>query len=125
MIHPFEFDETVNSGDMIITTCAVTKGDLPIKVFWSLNGKSIDNVDGVNVMMTKKRVSQLSIDDVQEYHAGKYSCTATNPAGSDTVSSMLNVNGTTQLKLIEAQFVPFPDYLNISSSTPDSTVRFW
>ncbi|XP_068899442.1 cell adhesion molecule Dscam1 isoform X36 [Tenebrio molitor] len=92
-IHPFEFgDESVNSGDMAIVNCAVIKGDLPVKIFWKLNGRSVDNVEGVNIMQTKKRVSQLTIDDVQAHHAGEYSCVASNKAGNTSFSSYLRVN---------------------------------
>jgi hypothetical protein len=93
-IHPFEFgDESVNSGDMAIVNCAVIKGDLPVKIFWKLNGRSVDNVEGVNIMQTKKRVSQLTIDDVQAHHAGEYTCIASNKAGNTSFSSYLRVNG--------------------------------
>lgn len=78
---------------MTLTTCAVIKGDLPIEIFWSLNGKSIETVDGINTIKTKQRVNQLSIDDVQAHHSGEYTCTARNRAGNTTFSAYLRVNG--------------------------------
>ncbi|XP_064216083.1 Down syndrome cell adhesion molecule isoform X20 [Tribolium castaneum] len=92
-IHPFEFgDESVNSGEMAIVHCAVIKGDLPLKITWTLNGRPIETVEGVSVMQTKKRVSQLTIDDVQAHHAGTYTCWAANNAGNASFSSYLRVN---------------------------------
>lgn len=79
---------------MAIVNCAVIKGDLPIKIIWKLNDRPIDNLEGVNVMSTKKRVSQLTIDDVQAHHAGKYVCIAKNRAGNVTYQAVLKVNGT-------------------------------
>lgn len=92
---PFDFgDESINSGDMTIVNCAVTKGDFPLKIVWTLNDKPARDIDGITVDNSKKRVSQLSIDSVQAEHAGKYICTAANRAGSSSHSAVLNVNGT-------------------------------
>lgn len=93
-ILPFDFgEEPVNSGDMAIVNCAATKGDVPIKISWSLNGNEIDGVNGISAIDTNKRVNQLSIENVQGYHAGTYTCTAENPVGAVSVSARLNVNG--------------------------------
>ncbi|KAJ8967482.1 hypothetical protein NQ314_002796 [Rhamnusium bicolor] len=92
-IHPFDFgEESINSGDMAIINCAVVKGDLPIKILWTLNGRPVETVDGINMMKTKQRVSQLSIDDVQAHHTGEYKCIARNRAGDVTFSAYLHVN---------------------------------
>lgn len=97
-IVPFEFGEQpINSGDMVIVNCAVTKGDLPLKISWLLNGKPVGDVMGVSVDSTRKRVSQLNIDSVSAEHAGQYSCLAKNRAGSTTFSATLNVNGTSMI----------------------------
>lgn len=77
---------------MTVVTCAVTKGDLPLKIVWTLNNQTIRDIAGVTVE-SKKRVSQLSIDSVHAEHAGEYVCTATNRAGSSSYSAVLNVNG--------------------------------
>ncbi|KAJ8918532.1 hypothetical protein NQ315_013036, partial [Exocentrus adspersus] len=77
---------------MTLATCAVIKGDLPVEIFWTLNGKSIETVNGINTIKTKERVSQLSIDDVQAHHAGEYMCIVRNRAGNTTYSTYLHVN---------------------------------
>lgn len=93
-IHPFDFgDDSVNSGDMTIVNCAVVKGDLPIDITWTLNGKPVSVIDGINVIKTKPRVSQLSIDAVQDYHSGNYKCTASNKANNASFTAVLNVKG--------------------------------
>lgn len=91
---PFEFGgEPINSGDMVIVSCAVTKGDLPLEISWLLNGKSVGDVIGITVDGSRKRVSQLTIESVSAEHAGEYTCLAKNKAGSTTFSATLNVNG--------------------------------
>lgn len=93
-ILPFDFgEEPINSGDMAIVNCAVVKGDYPLEIYWSLNGKKVEDMSGVSVL-TNKRVKQLTIENVQGYHAGEYMCTVKNRAGSVHYSSTLNINGT-------------------------------
>lgn len=94
-IASFDFgDETTNSGDMISVMCTVHKGDLPINISWTLNNKTVDNKPGITVLRTNKRISQLSIDDVQAIHAGIYVCTAKNGAGVAHHQAQLLVQGT-------------------------------
>lgn len=93
-IHPFSFgEETINSGEFITVICAISKGDLPINITWTLNGRSITEFDGIDTGTTKSRTSQLTIESVQAHHSGKYTCFAHNLAGTDYYSSFLNVNG--------------------------------
>lgn len=93
-IAPFNFGtEAINSGDMLSILCVVHKGDLPINITWTLNGKRIDNFVGISAMQMNKRTSQLSIDSVSADLAGKYTCSAKNPVGIVEFSSVLRVNG--------------------------------
>lgn len=78
---------------MTIVNCAVIKGDLPVEIIWTLNEHELSLVEGINVLKTKPRVSQLSIDSVQGYHSGEYKCIASNKAGNVSFSAVLNVNG--------------------------------
>ncbi|XP_077274879.1 Down syndrome cell adhesion molecule 1 isoform X11 [Temnothorax americanus] len=101
---PFTFgDEAANAGEMATVQCAVIKGDLPIDIIWSFNGRMIDiangafdehNYDNPDIVISRssKRASQLTIESVAARHAGEYSCTASNTAGTATHSSVLSVN---------------------------------
>ncbi|VEN53580.1 unnamed protein product [Callosobruchus maculatus] len=92
-IHPFDFGgEATNSGDIVVVICTITKGDYPIKMHWTLNGKPVTNTDGVTISSTNKRISQLTIESVQAQHSGEYTCIAENSAGTTKYSSYLNVN---------------------------------
>ncbi|KAI4460603.1 basigin related [Holotrichia oblita] len=94
-IAPFEFGvEAVNSGEMVSVLCTVNKGDFPINITWNLNGRSVGSYSGISIMRTNNRISQLSIDSVQEEHAGIYECVSGNLAGIAKHSAYLKVNGT-------------------------------
>lgn len=93
-IVPFDFGEAaVNSGDMASVMCTVHKGDFPIEMTWTLNGRKLEQVEGVSVLRTNKRISQLSIDSVDAAYAGEYTCRASNEAGIAEHSAYLRVNG--------------------------------
>ncbi|XP_076655517.1 Down syndrome cell adhesion molecule 1 isoform X13 [Halictus rubicundus] len=100
---PFSFgEEAANAGEMATVQCAVIKGDLPLKIVWSLNGRPIEagrasgdhgyNSPDIVVSRGSKRISTLTIDSVAARHAGEYKCTATNAAGSTWHASVLSVN---------------------------------
>lgn len=126
-IHPFDFgEESANSGDIIIAMCVVTKGDFPMKVSWTLNDKPINDFEGITVMSTNKRASQLTIESVQAHHIGHYNCIAENKAGVANFSTVLNVNGTSEtyfcvhLLAFYVLFYPF-----CISSSSNYAFRFW
>lgn len=93
-ILPFDFgEESVNSGDLASVSCSVHKGDLPINITWLHNNRSVNLVDGVLVSKAGKKVSTITIDSVQYYHSGTYTCLAVNNAGHAEFSAELRVNG--------------------------------
>ena len=93
-IVPFSFgDEPSNFGDSASIQCSTTSGDLPIQVTWFLNGKRVDK-NSVSLSTVGKRLSILNIDSVDGYHAGNYTCVATNLANSVNYTALLIVNGT-------------------------------
>lgn len=91
---PFEFgEEPVNAQEMVLVTCTVTKGDLPLKIEWYFNGNIVKSGNnGVNLMNTK-RTSQLSIESVTHQNQGNYTCVVKNEAGIMNHSAELFVNG--------------------------------
>lgn len=74
--------------------CTVNKGDFPLNITWVLNEKPVTNINGINVLKTNKRISQLSIESISAEHVGEYICIASNIAGTITHSAYLHVNGT-------------------------------
>ncbi|KAG5890612.1 hypothetical protein JTB14_005122 [Gonioctena quinquepunctata] len=92
-ISPFTFGEDpINAGDSTYLTCSVHKGDLPVDISWLHNNKSIDDIDGVLVSRNGKKASTVTIDSIQEKHAGVYTCLAENKVGVAKYSATLKVN---------------------------------
>lgn len=95
IILPFDFgEEPINSGDSTSLMCSISKGDLPIDIYWLHNNKTIDSNDGIIANKVGKKVANLIIDSVQAFHAGEYTCVARNKAGMTSYSTYLHVNGT-------------------------------
>ena len=93
-IHPFDFgEEASNSGDIVMATCLITKGDLPVTMRWTLNNKPVNELDGISTTNANKRANQITIESVQDHHRGEYKCLAENKAGVAEFSAILNVNG--------------------------------
>lgn len=78
---------------MVSATCTISKGDLPIKIIWLLNGKDIQSFAGIVTNRVNKKLSTLSIESVDASHSGEYSCVASNKAGNVSFSAYLHVNG--------------------------------
>lgn len=93
-IQHFSFgDEAVNSGDIVAVQCAVLKGDLPIEITWTLNGRSMTEWTDVDVGRSSGRISALNIESVRDHHRGLFECVAINPAGRSEFAAELMVNG--------------------------------
>ena len=86
-------DETVTA------TCSVTKGDLPIEVWWTLvseqDGREVNLTtnDGVMITQNSQKISVLAIEAVKARHRGNYTCYAQNKAGIAQFSASLAING--------------------------------
>lgn len=94
-IAPYDFgEEPANVGEMAMVTCKVSKGDLPLDLFWSLNDVAlVDGHRGVKVSRINARSSTLSIDVLDATHRGNFSCVARNRAGFAEFRAELQVNG--------------------------------
>jgi hypothetical protein len=97
---PFSFgDEELNLDDSVNAVCSMTKGDLPVKIFWmfkSHDDESAHNLttdDGIVITRNNQKVSMLSIEKLKPKHKGNYSCVAKNAAGAVTHSTYLSING--------------------------------
>ncbi|KAI8422223.1 hypothetical protein MSG28_006118 [Choristoneura fumiferana] len=92
-VTPFDFgDDILNAGETVSLTCTVGKGDLPLKIHWQLNNEILNSGNGVFINRNGKRISVLSIENVQHEHIGNYTCIAENDAGQSSHSAVLNVN---------------------------------
>jgi len=74
--------------------CTVVDGDEPLTIAWSLHGEDISSGPDLTTSQLGSRTSILMISSVSYRHSGKYTCTASNSAGSASYSAMLQVNGT-------------------------------
>ena len=93
-IVPFSFGEhPVNQGDFVQLMCAVTRGDRPLSITWSLKGDIISSDPVLTTTMLGTQSSVLMISSVDYQHSGIYTCRAENPAGITTHSAELRVNG--------------------------------
>ena len=73
--------------------CSVNKGDFPLTIEWFLNGKRADTVRGISVKDLDKKASYLNVDFLEAGHGGKFTCRATNWAGSAYYTAVLSVKG--------------------------------
>lgn len=93
-IATFSFgDEPLNFGESASVQCAISGGDLPMNVQWTLNGKHLPSYLEVVTSKIGKRINVLSIESVKADHAGNYSCMATNQAGTAIYTAQLIVIG--------------------------------
>ena len=82
-----------DAGAFAQLTCAVSHGDMPITITWSLKGQELNSGPSIMTTMVGTRTSMLIISSVDYSHVGEYTCRASNPAGSVTHSADLVVNG--------------------------------
>lgn len=65
-----------------------------MNISWLLNNQDVDEDSmGISTMMVNKRTSVLTIDSVDDHHAGNYTCLARNRAGLQSFTTELNVYG--------------------------------
>lgn len=100
-ITPFTFSEheEINLDEPVGVTCIITKGDLPIQIWWTIideysdQERNLSTNDGVMITRNNQKISLLSIESVKARHRGNYSCYAKNKAGVAKFSSFLSITG--------------------------------
>jgi hypothetical protein len=100
-ITPFTFgdDEEINLDEAVAITCIITKGDLPVHIWWTLQEdigvepRNLTTNDGVTISRNNQKVSLLTIESVKRRHRGNYTCHAKNRAGIAQNSAILQING--------------------------------
>lgn len=93
-IHPFSFgDEPSFEGESVSVQCHIASGDMPLTFSWTLNGKSVEVYEEINVASVGKKISVLSIDSISRENVGNYTCIAANRAGLSSYTAELVVKG--------------------------------
>ena len=97
---PFSFGEKeLNFDDSATATCAITKGDVPMKIWWTFKGVddelpyNLTTNDGIFITRNGQKLSVLNIEAVKARHRGNYTCYAQNKGGYSQHSAFLSVNG--------------------------------
>ena len=98
---PFDFGvDELNFDESVSAMCSITKGDLPLKIWWQFKSDNNDysqnltTSDGVVITRTGQKLSVLNIEAVKARHRGNYTCFAQNKGGYSQHSAFLSVNGT-------------------------------
>ena len=99
-MNPFSFgDDEFNFDDTVSAVCSVTKGDVPMKLWWTFKSDledlayNLTTNDGVVITRNNQKVTMLTIEAVKARHRGNYTCHAQNRAGVSQQSSYLSING--------------------------------
>jgi hypothetical protein len=104
IIVPFNFgEEELNLDESVSTMCSITKGDLPIQIWWTFSGDreefsyNISSNDGLMITRNSQKLSILAIEAVKARHRGNYTCFASNKGGTTQHSAHLAFNGSLEL----------------------------
>jgi len=93
-IQPFTFGrDVINQGQVGQLLCTVVEGDEPLSITWSLQGEDLSSGPEIITSQIGTRSSLLMISSITHRHTGKYTCIASNAAGSSSHSAELKVNG--------------------------------
>lgn len=88
----------MNLDDSVTVTCTITKGDLPVNIWWRFGEENktsynLTTNDGVVITRTSQKVSLLTIEAVKARHRGSYFCFAQNRGGVAQHDAYLAING--------------------------------
>lgn len=99
-IVPFSFgEEELNLDESVSALCSVTKGDLPLKIWWTFKGdiedhrENLTTNDGIMISRMSQKIGTLGIEAVKARHRGNYTCFVHNRAGTASHSAYLAING--------------------------------
>lgn len=94
-VSPFYAEDTLHVGDRASLTCSVTKGDLPLTISWSKDGRTMDTnqLVSMSVSQVDQYTSILLIESLTPEHNGNYSCVVRNLAAEVSHTHQLVVNG--------------------------------
>lgn len=98
IIAPFTFGEDeLNLDDSVMASCSITKGDMPLNIYWTFNSSdhaiNLTTNDGIVISRNNPKFSILAIESVKARHRGNYTCFASNKGGVAQYSAYLAING--------------------------------
>jgi hypothetical protein len=95
-------EEELNLDDSVSAMCSITKGDLPIKIWWTFKPDdenehtyNLTTNDGILITRPSEKLSVLSISSIKPRWRGTFYCYASNRANTSTHSAFLAINGST------------------------------
>ena len=83
----------LSTGEDAALTCRASKGDTPMTITWTFEGRPVTSDMGVKVISAGFRTSFLTIQSVGAAHSGEYTCTVANDVGNASESARLTVKG--------------------------------
>ncbi|XP_042868394.1 Down syndrome cell adhesion molecule-like protein Dscam2 [Penaeus japonicus] len=95
-IAPFAAREWVVAGERVTLTCTVSRGDEPLSLSWLWDGAPLppgpSRGGALKVLMLNAFNSVLTVEQVEQRHAGVYTCVAANAAAEARLSFSLTVH---------------------------------
>ncbi|XP_076273020.1 Down syndrome cell adhesion molecule 2 isoform X2 [Rhynchophorus ferrugineus] len=91
-ISPFYAATAMHVGDRASLTCSVTKGDQPLTITWTKDGRVLTQGSSVSVTQVDPFTSILVIESLSPEHNGNYSCVVRNAAAEVAHTQQLAVN---------------------------------
>ena len=92
-LFPFAVEAPLSVGRSATLVCNAFRGDPPLTLTWSQDGRPISDAAGARVVDAGFRTSVLTIEAVTAGHSGEYTCTATNAVGDASHTARLTVKG--------------------------------
>lgn len=112
-ISPFYVASALHVGDRASLTCAVTKGDLPLTITWTKDGRVVTTGNSITIKPVDHFTSILGIDSLSPEHNGNYSCVVQNAAAQVSHTQQLAVNGNSALDAA-GLMINMPDKTSLS-----------
>ncbi|XP_031846326.1 cell adhesion molecule Dscam2 isoform X2 [Nomia melanderi] len=90
-IDPFSFPDKIQEGQRVQVTCAVSKGDSPLKITWLKDGRPVDPAEAKLHQLGPFYLA-LQIESASTAHNGNYTCVASNDAAETSRTATLLVH---------------------------------
>lgn len=92
MIGPFSFPPVLHEGMRARLQCVVTQGDMPIVITWLKDERRVPADLGPTARQEDDFSSTLTFASINPRHSGRYTCIASNDAGTSNFTAPLVVD---------------------------------